>query len=222
MAVFLLERKVKTTEYAIPVHSPEPQLYRYLNEEFADEFLTTGRLKLGSYKKYRAESHPEIGDIGEGRFEVSIHSNEFYSAEHLQIVDRAYILCLSTILSKEIQDKFNASSSIAISDINQFTLCIANNIPGCIKVLHGHCIYQNMPTKYFPQFRLTKPNSDEELLMYNNFLRSKFEDDLYFYKNLNYAPQHEYRLVFITDRETQNDFFIESKSAAKFCQKIKL
>ena len=49
-----------------------------------------------------------------------------------------------------------------------------------------------------------------------NFVNTAFLDEYYFHKHVVYSPQHEYRLAFVTDRKTQNEIFIESKSAAEF------
>lgn len=204
-------------QYVTHVATPKPQLYRYMNDEYVDEFLNSGKLRLGSFKKYRSEDHPEIGDRTEGVSQVQIFSRKFFSHEDIKIFDNSYILCTSSILSSTIKDKFEANSAFVISDINEFAADIAKNIPGCTQVLHGPCIYQNILTHFMPQFELSKST---EGLEFGKFINSQLQHYPYFHKFLKYADQHEYRIVFITDREAKVTLDIECKSAMKYCQKI--
>lgn len=204
-------------QYVTHVATPTPQLYRYMDDKYVDEFLSSGKLRLGSFKKYRSEDHLEIGDQREGISQVQVFSGKYFSHEDIKILDNSYILCTSSILSSTIKDKFEANGGFVIGDINEFAADIAKNIPGCTQVLHGPCIYQNILTHFMPQFELSKRS---EGLEFSNFINSQLQIYPYFHKFLEYADQHEYRIVFITDREAKTTLDIECKSAMKFCQKI--
>ena len=145
-----------TTAFNPNLHVRIPQLFRYMEQEYVNDFLEKGKIRLGSYQKYRADDHEERGDSMEGFSCLDAYMKNGFLSSNLIIPNNAYLLCSSTISSKELMRKFNADSSFVISDPYGFATEIAKEIPGCKEIFLGQCVYTPSLQRFFSTYRWRK------------------------------------------------------------------
>lgn len=195
-----------------------PQLFRYMNKSYVDEFLLEGKLRLGSYSKYRDDDHPERGDKSEGKALLFAHLDNAFVAAEAHIPNNSYVLCTSAISSQEVMAAFDSDDCFVISDPCIFAAEIAKNIPGCQKVLIGGCNYNGAINRYFPQVSALGASENHEVKM---FLDAILADEVFFHKPVKFRNQFEYRFVFVTDRIVDDYKDIISMKAAALCMRLK-
>lgn len=207
-----------------------PQIYRYLEKEFVDEFFETGRLRISSFNTFSQHGDEQRNDGKEGKGTV-IHTNHEGDGQTFMAAigqgHNAYVLCGATYYSDEIAKDFNTNSGFRINDLIAFSHAISRYIPGFRGGIEGPCLYQSQRTLSRDMGKIDlddyKISEDSNNLDMNKMMGSVFQmagDDLFFLKEITYAKQSEYRLLWFTPSEVDSHIDIVCPDAIQFCTKF--
>jgi hypothetical protein len=204
-----------------------PYLYRYENKKFIDDFFERGELYISSFDNYRKYKDNELGDKSEGAtFNVGNTENNMSIQTYTISGFNEYTFCTSTVLHKNLLEKFSRESVFRIKDPINFILEVTRSLTRVVEVYHGNCIYldNKIITKKIPNFEMDDLKSDEggisanKLFDISNHIQGL---DSFFIKKREYQEQSEYRMLWRTDRKISEGIIINCPEARKFCEKIK-
>lgn len=205
-----------------------PYLYRYMDKAFVDEFFKNGSLRLSSFRKFSEHPHELCRDASEGAGTIINKSSEGEGQTFLASISQgqnAYILCGSSIHHPNIAEKFQSNSGFRINDIAQFANAISSYVPGFVFGVEGPCHYvpNRVITRYGKVIDLEKMKISENALdMHKMFeaVFSKAGDDLLFLKEVTFADEYEYRLIWNTLDVAEKFIDIKCLEASKFCTRF--
>lgn len=172
-------------------------LYRYLSEKRLDTFLSKGELLFRSLSYFRDyEDQQTRGDEFEGvrvfrpnqGLQISnLSTNDQFSIPHTfeSVVDQdnIFVFCMSTRLSPEIAEKFQAEACIEIFEPERFLAKVRARIPPIHKIQAKRLVHG--PVSYYK--RQEPPMA--EWALPDRIALSKLEA---------FEWQHEYRITFAT------------------------
>lgn len=207
-----------------------PNLYRYLEKKYVDEFFDTGALRISSFSHFAKHNDAERQDTKEGKT-VAVNVDHKGKGQTIFIRavvgSNAYVFCTSTLHSKDISEAFKTNSGFRIDNIIEFGKAIARYIPGCVAVGEGSCIYS--PNKQLVR-NLDAINSEdlENLANQNAMSGEKLKkfylqlvgDDGCYLKDDKYAHQNEYRMLWVSPRDVEGYLDIQCPEATNFCTRF--
>ncbi|MBS0578671.1 MAG: hypothetical protein JSR36_05355 [Proteobacteria bacterium] len=200
-------------------------MYRFIARKHVDEFFADGTLQLSCFKKFHQHEDEQRLDKQEGaprvwhHFRRSTGEMEQITAQ-LDFGRNAYVLCGGTIDTQEAAAQFQAESCIAIQDTTSFARAVAQQLSGFVEGLEGPCIYGSWFRRDLGEIPLEMLTDTPE----NRIRRSRYLDAAvsycpYFVKHVSFAPQHEYRLVWLMDRGIDEPLIVKVPGAIRFCQR---
>jgi hypothetical protein len=205
-----------------------PQVYRYLNKIFVDEFFESGKLRLSSFHHFSTHKDEARFDGEEGKGMV-IHNNlEANKSVSGYVIygQSSYVLCGSTIYSKTIEKQFGTNSGFRINDPLAFVDVVGHHLPGFTGGFQGHCIYS--PQRLV--MRDLGPEAHKTLMDKSGNIKiedlSRFVDgisgnDMMFLKHADYSPQSEYRFIWnINQNNVRGTKDIYISEAIQFCTRF--
>jgi len=218
-------------------HNP---LFRYLDSQFVDSFFDSGELLLTTYRRCRAHEDLVRRDDREGKFNYYMtHENSAIAIMRI-VGDRSYMLCTSSLASRNLAERFRTDSHFVIEDPSGFCDAISAALPGLQTVKHGPCEYlsersetkllsapiQPNMTKILAAIASGEPSDLEELFneMHQDFSR-RFDDQTtdvsYFAKPNTFAGEEEFRMIWTMDEELDDGKIIYCPDARQFCKRAK-
>lgn len=208
-----------------------PKVYRYLNAKFIDEFFNTGKLKIGTFKRFREYPDEILGDKNEGRglLRATSDKENFSFNIHTPVGDNAYILCCSLINTDELRKKFNADSCFVINDPLKFSIAISKALNGFDHSRQGFCNYQEyrMIKKTLSGLSIDDMTDKEGRIIEDGRIEAKvfksFDPiEIMFLKESRYSYQQEYRLTWTIDTRYHDlsKEFILCKEAIEYCDRL--
>jgi hypothetical protein len=213
-----------------PINAFIPPVYRFLDQRYADELISTGRLRLSTFAAFGKHTDEERLDKREGYSSLFGHSAE---TNKTFVVGRsvgmnAYVLSVSGRSDKTLATQFGADSCIEISNALEFAAMVGGEIPGFQNAFFGPCVYQER--RLFQQaigkFELSDlavsaedpTTSVEKVMQKASELGGPIE---YFLKLLRYAHQIEYRFIWFTNKPVLQPYFdIENLDMRKICRLV--
>ena len=219
-----------TLQVSKPWHIFSPVVYRYMDQEYVDDFFENGRLRLSPFKSYASFEDPVRGDKGEGsNFRTGIsHEGEGMTLMALTFIgDNALSFCTSLILSQELNDAFESTGVFRIKDTKQFGVAVANRLAGFREGMEGPCIYvkRRSTTKEMKKFDLDdlKIAPDKKELSMDKMFE-KINDiggpEEMFMKPLIYQKQAEYRFLWLMAENCKEHVMVECPEAVQFCERV--
>jgi hypothetical protein len=203
-----------------------PPVYRYLPGKYVDAFFETGQLMLSSFSRFKRHEDEARGDKDEGRSMVLSQGAGRQFGAFVVGGQDAYVLCGSFILSKAIIEKFDGcDAAIEITDVPQFALAVARQLPGFISGLSGYCIYADsrILARQVDRDPFPLPQDPNEQIPIGRILEAThdaaLEEDL-FLKQQQYSYQAEYRMIWNMDKEPLPFCIINSMEATQFCRRV--
>lgn len=206
-----------------------PNLFRYLSSEFVDAFFADGSLRISSFSQFHKHKDEQRLDQREGKtmfvHRTSQGGGQTITAWATHGVN-AYVLCFSMRYDKELMDAFGCDSYFRISNSTNFGMAVARHIPGLVASFEGPCLYQDkkiieQDLGYIDINQYRSLENPEQLSkdLLNEFIVSKMSHYPLFLKDKRFAPQVEYRYVWIV-RNKANDFLdLKVQEALQFCEK---
>jgi hypothetical protein len=178
-----------------------PYLYRYENENFIEDFFINGNLFISSFQNYRSYEDNELGDKSEGHsLNIGVNNSNMNIGSYSISGFNEFSFCTSTILKKDLFEKFSRNSVFRIKDPINFILEISKSLTRVIEVYHGNCIYvdNKIISKNIGDFsfeNLEEPDgniSADKLFSISNQVQGL---DSFFLKDRKYQEQSEYRIL---------------------------
>jgi hypothetical protein len=218
-----------TAQIARQYHFLVPQVYRYMDNKYIEEFFNSGKLRLSSFRMYQKYDDQVKGDKGEGwNIAIATSKKENYTMYAVVGVgSNAYSLCTSTIYSDELKQKFNCNGAFLIKDSQSFGLAIANRLNGFIEGMQGHCIYQKerstkkeIESISLDEMKIAPDKPELDMSKMFNKVNEANSIESFFMKPLTYQYQSEYRFIWLVNGEIIDFYEIECKEALQFCEKI--
>ncbi|MFK8044444.1 MAG: hypothetical protein AB8B72_03045 [Crocinitomicaceae bacterium] len=203
------------------------EAYRYMDQNHIDEFFSTGKLKLSTFKSNR-DAEGIRNDKNEGITHFLVISKD--QTKTLKIPTREgngrLTLCTSFELNLDkYLNYFKTNGCFKINQIQGFAFEISKvlnmyrgGMEGMIEYSERKELVINLA--HFPE--LPDLNLRNEIWKGDNYkiieYISKAELDLYFHKRTKFLAEDEYRLLWWTRRDHR--LFITCPGAVKYCEKI--
>ncbi len=132
-----------TTHFSRPWGIRTPNLTRYMEKQYVDEFFKYGKLRIPSFKRFRNNPDEELGDPFEGRASAQIATPTGSHAISAINGQEAYVLCATTVESQAVEANFRTEYGIRILNSLDFANCISSHISGFVGGLEGLCSYRD-------------------------------------------------------------------------------
>ncbi|MCL9980733.1 MAG: hypothetical protein NBV77_04735 [Bacteroidia bacterium] len=205
-----------------------PTVYRYMPKKFVDEFFNEGKLKIGSFKKFKQNEDSQKGDRSEGNAYIFGNSGTHSFVSVANYGSDAFVLSTSLLISSELQTLFDSDDCIVITDPVNFAIEVSKKIEHFRGLLVGACRYQPNKTiqRNIPNFdidSLKVSEMDQSIDMNKLFALSSdvAGDDVFFNKLMIHSPQQEYRFIWFTwDGDVPESIDIICPEAQKYCRRL--
>jgi hypothetical protein len=221
-------QRLREIPYQPFIQSFVPMVYRYLESEWVDEFFETGNLRLSSFKKFHQHTDEQRGDKNEGRNMVVGYGEEKQMTSMVSSGLDAFVLSTSLMYSEQMYNDFLVDSCFVIEKPLEFMDAIIKQIPEFRGVNFGPCLYKpdNIIERNIPGFDIETLRSDDapeslDMGKMFNTVNQAGGSEVLFTKTNQYAPQHEYRMLWHTFLDPMPEYIdINAPEALKFCRKI--
>lgn len=204
-----------------------PTLYRFLPREYVEHFLNFGSLRLSSVNQFRKHADEYQGDKHEGGAMVVVNdpvADRSMFAFNITS-SNAYVLSFTT-KSDGIGTSFG---ECAFEIFEPIGLCaeIANEIPGCLHMMMGNCIYADerilASDQTVPKIDDLMSETEPEKVDLNKMMQatSRFSGPKeHFLKHQKYIGQMEYRMIWETNRPVTEPLTVKIQNPERFCRKV--
>jgi hypothetical protein len=153
-----------------------PEVFRYLNQDYINDFFTTGRIRLSTFVQFKKNPDEQIGDPTEGKNVLYGTDGKNSIVALTQHGVNSYVLCTSTEESSLLLESFKSDGYFKIKDTTGFAVAIANRLPGFIYGLEGSCKYKEERNikRELPDSTISSTISDlfSELIYYKLQIKS--------------------------------------------------
>jgi hypothetical protein len=211
-----------------------PNVYRYMNKKYIDNFFEKGILRISSFRKFREYPDEIRGDKNEGGGGVLGTSDKSGFQFHVmtQTGNDAYMLSGSTIESENLMKTFGTDGYFRITKPIEFCVAISNSINGSNRLLQGICNYrdQRIIKKLITGLDIKDFIGPEGTIIIggqkgNQRINEIIENgiDLMFLKEKSYQNQSEYRFIWTINTQFNKieEFIdVECKEAVQYCERI--
>ncbi|MCC5786152.1 MAG: hypothetical protein JJU33_05585 [Phycisphaerales bacterium] len=194
-----------------------PQLIRYMERRYVDEFFSTGRLRLSSWRGCWEAEDVERCDWSEGRYEGMIGN-----CATVAFMPSACLLCASAIESAEMAQIFQADAGIRVVRPLEFAHAIARQLTesdvGFEGGEFGSCTYRDGK---FNHRNAAMPNDlsrPKEIMNAISRSVSQVVSEASFVKDVKFSSQAEWRFVWRVQRLESKHLVIECPEAAVHCE----
>jgi len=199
-----------------------------MDQCWVDDFFNEGKLRLTAFSQFRTYTDEQRGDENEGLMHMvckdvngSTHNTGFVFNQP------AYVLCGSTVESKDIMHNFHVTSGFRILDTAAFGRAIARSIPFLQEGVQGHCMYREDSTvrrKDTDIFPFHPPTSEEDCKRisdaHHHYLWQLNRFESFFVKKPSFAGQNEYRYLWIANGEANDEIHIKCPEATRYCEPL--
>ncbi|MCB9173505.1 MAG: hypothetical protein H6589_02775 [Flavobacteriales bacterium] len=197
-----------------------------MNEEYIDQFLKTGRLKLSSYESNRKTEDKIRQDDFEGYHTYRILNRNRTNGAELKVNDRDVhrILCCSLEFDKKFYcNYFKVDGCMEISNAFAFGYEIAKVLEEYGYGMEGLVDYVDEKINYllleqFPELPdLPNEPKMQDLFIYIDAI-TRLDPGPFYKKPKKFIPEKEYRITWKC--KANHDIFIDCPGAIKYCKKI--
>jgi hypothetical protein len=202
-----------------------PVVYRYMPQQFIDEFFATGRLRLSSFAVFKGHADEQRGDPLEGINLVSGASDPLTIIASVHHGQNSLVLSTSVRGDASLMRQFNCDGYFRIVDTHLFGQAIARHIPGYTDGLEGFCNYKDahvIRRKFAAEAALdpTSTPSQHDLQLASETVVGLAGFEGFFSKRREFEHQVEYRLIWNLNREIEQCEFVNCREAIQFCERI--
>lgn len=202
----------------IQVH-PTP-VYRYMAEEYVDEFFRTGKLQLSSFIRFAKHPDERFRDEKEGWNILGVTGKD--STMYTVTAHGRACLVLSTSLLGPWSEvpQFHRHKSIEIINPLAFAGAIAASITSCTKSIVGTCSYveRRVTRMHVPDRDFTKLDPSGGIQSVVGEAASLLQYTPMFQKPQKHAVEQEYRFVWELNLEAPEVLFVECPEARELCR----
>lgn len=195
-----------------------PQLVRYMEKQYIDDFFESGRLRLSSFRACREAEHVGAArqDPMEGRFAGMVGNTAVVGL----CGPTAYLLCTSDLERADQARRHDRDSGVRIVRPLEFAQAISHHIKGFSGGELGACAYRDDKwnltdeTPFFPD----EANMEASIDKHDRRVSSAMANTL-FVKETRFAPEAEWRFIWWTTESQQLHLPIECPDAVRFCRR---
>lgn len=203
-----------------------PEVFRYEDSRWIDEFFNEGKLRLSSFAKFAKYDDEQRGDPKEGSgLSLGHGGGKTVGIAHSQGQD-AYVFCGSLIPNHDIRCAMKRDSAFAIQDPLSFAVEIARQLPGFRGSMQGNCIYRpnTIINREFSvdieKYKLPDGTIDMQMIFDAGAALGGPERLLL--KTKRYELQREYRFLWFVDKVRGEHLDIECPNAVQYCRRVEL
>lgn len=206
-----------------------PILYRFIEEQYVDEFFKTGKLKLTTFDNCKKLEDDNRKDTKEGQSELYGYDGNIKMQIGFGVGSDAIMLCTS-LCSEYKDDKGSVCTKyIEIFNVQGLLFAIADQLTKndhVVKsILYGPCFYTKKEfhgTVHSEAFRekLEKEQKFDwdEMTRITNSIGG---NNMFFQKPVDKRFENEYRLLWIVDNPKKDkDIFVTIPHPEKYCRLI--
>jgi hypothetical protein len=222
-----------------PVHVTMPEVVRYMDKEFVDEFFNSGKLRLTTFEHCAAHPDKTREDSNEGVTPYLAKGEHVTGNGTDVITNKNYMFCTSLIESNRLKDRFSTDGHFVITDVMSFFNAVAKQLAGFEEGMLGACIYKDekiisgpLPNTIFREedrlaaVREMQSKNDEGPMQeymdqnMNNMSVSiqKLMNEAYFLKETAYYHEAEFRMVWRLDHIVERTIDIKVPEAIQYCR----
>lgn len=203
----------------------KPEVYRYEDQKWIDEFFASGRLRLSTFAKFASYPDEIRGDPNEGR---ALCYGETGDGHEIFVVQgqgtNAAVFCCSQRLTHELRQAFGRNSAFRIVNTVGFAWEIARQLPGFQHGLEGACIYRARK-EINRNFNLDmgkykRPDGTIDMQMVIDAGNALGGPELLLLKRKQYENQQEYRLLWNLDAIGTEYIDVIAPRARQHCRQI--
>jgi hypothetical protein len=224
----------------VDMHGERPKvLARYLKKNRVDQFFGTGQLMLTTYARCKRHEDERRRDGNEGKAGFYFDGAGRAMAGITHAGANSFMLCCSLSESEQVMRRFGADDYIRIEDIDGFLEAVSKCIPGLMRIQAGRCEYRDerqvvgadtQPVLVGEQALFDAAMGDDhqdiEALFYEAVRqRGQHIEHLlghapYFLKDIEFAPEEEYRIVWTLDHEVTDPLHVHCPEAVRCCSRV--
>jgi hypothetical protein len=205
-----------------------PTVYRYMPKQFVDDFFNHGKLRIGSFKKFKQNENIQKGDKSEGNAYIVGSSSTLSFMSVANYGSDAFVLSTSLVIINELQTLFESDDCIVITDPISFAIEVSKKVEHFRGLLVGACRYQpnktiqrNIPNIDIDSLRVSENDHGIDVNKLFALSSTVAGDDVFFNKLMIHSPQHEFRFIWFTWNGDVADFIdIECPEAIQFCRRL--
>lgn len=210
-----------------------PIVYRFIEEQYVDEFFKTGALRLSTFGRCKKLEDENRKDISEGNATLIACEDNIRLEMETGVGDNAILLCTSLSNNNIKANGKKDDCCIEIRDINNFTLAITQALIQkgypIQTVLKGPCIYADRHVE--KKLQGAKLNNFLNEMKNSNAIDFDKLLDLtsdiggyntFFCKPTENRFENEYRILWLLGTDvTQETYDMLVPGARQYCEKIK-
>jgi len=198
-------------------HLRTPELYRYMDQKYIDEFFETGNLRLSTFHTFAQHADEQRRDTEEGHNTLVGLGDGHTIMARTQHAHNCLILSTSTVADEGLMEAFETNGYFSIKNSTGFGTAIANRLPGFLEGIEGFCIYaeQRMIKRRLDSFTLDDlkqaPESPSLSLDKIFALTAQIGGaDVLFVNHIRFRHQNEYRFVWTVSHSVEEAVFVDS------------
>ena len=205
-----------------------PNVVRYLESKWVDEFFRSGALRLSSYAQFRKHADEQRGDVHEGKALLQMDFGGQPFSGIAQFGSDAYVLCGSAIESLDLMAQFApADSYFRIVNTVGFAQAVASKLSSFKFGVQGFCMYRphrtvrktiQGPPLFDPEEVKKDPTAAFHRMNQRVFDATNYEP--FFDKPVSYSHQAEYRLVWCVGQRADVALDLVCPEARQFCEQV--
>lgn len=204
-----------------------PRITRYFNEaEYVDQFFDDGRLRISTFEHFRQNPQEEWADRDEGISYIETRPKDVPVLSVQRSQQQSFVLCGTLTEDKSMSASFKKEHGFRIIEPLQFYRCIAHNMPLFAGGVHGICNYAGGHIQKLepPTLYPTGLNAIKDWAQFQQITdqaHAAYYFDSLFRKQVKYAAEQEYRLIWFTALRHLIDYIdIRCPEARRYCQRI--
>jgi hypothetical protein len=209
---------VRTT----PVQVQPTPVYRYMDAEYVDEFLKTGKIRISSFSAFSRHSNEALRDDREGwniLFLKGINSTSYTTTCHGM---NSLILCTSLMGPWSQPKAFLGKKCFEITNPLLFAAAITSALGNCLRSVNGPCSY--VPSRTIRDYRievdladLAKQRGEQAVL---ELVAEVLQCTPMFRKPLVKKREYEYRFIWELESKAPEFLMVQVPSALKYCRRV--
>lgn len=223
-----LQEKVEECTFPIQCSYFHPVVYRFIEEVYIDDFLTTGTLQISTFNHCRRLEDTIRKDAEEGMSKVIGEHNGMRMETQMMMGDDVFLLCTS--LASEYTDTNEAScrTALEIIDLGGFvdacTKSILKQGYHVLNVLIGPCFYSEK--QIFGELlerETAKMQKGSDLTVEDIFSIPQriVGPKMYFQKPLEKAIEKEYRIIWrVYPNPKEETLLIQIENPTRYVRKV--
>lgn len=213
-----------------------PVVYRFIEDEYIDEFFNTGALRLASMASLKKNRSTLREDIEEGEYLFYFKDDAgCVVGVDADIGQNAFVLSTATSLAASHEK--SRPHCLEIRDVEKLAINVSEKLElehglNVKEIILGPCNYSERmriitlpPGKKFEEIGVKYCHAGQDEIIDGELLygaiRSQFYDRVCFTKPARLMNEHEFRIVWLVDMEVDSPVIVHVDSPHELAVKIK-